>query len=29
MADHRAAGGIVVAATHQPLGLTDPIEIAL
>jgi heme exporter protein A len=29
MADHRARGGIVVAATHQPLGLVDPIEIAL
>ena len=29
MAAHRAAGGIVLAATHQPLGLADPIEIAL
>jgi heme exporter protein A len=29
MATHRARGGIVVAATHQPLGLVDPIEIAL
>jgi heme exporter protein A len=29
MAAHRADGGIVLAATHQPLGLVDPIEIAL
>lgn len=29
MADHRAQGGIVLAATHQPLGLVDPVEIAL
>jgi heme exporter protein A len=29
MAAHREAGGIVLAATHQPLGLIDPLEIAL
>lgn len=29
MAAHRATGGIVLAATHQPLGLADPQEIAL
>jgi len=29
MAAHRAAGGIVLAATHQPLGLDDAIGIAL
>jgi heme exporter protein A len=29
MAAHRRAGGIVVAATHQPLGLQDAREIAL
>lgn len=29
MADHRAAGGIVLAASHQPLGLADAAEIAL
>lgn len=29
MAAHRDAGGIVLAATHQPLGLLDPLEIAL
>lgn len=29
MAVHREAGGIVLAATHQPLGLIDPLEIAL
>jgi heme exporter protein A len=29
MADHRAQGGIIVAATHQPLVLADPIVIAL
>ena len=29
MAAHRSAGGIVLAATHQPLGLVDPLEIAL
>jgi len=29
MAAHRAAGGIVLAATHQPLGLEDALPIAL
>lgn len=29
MAAHRAAGGIILAATHQPLGLDDAIRIAL
>lgn len=29
MAGHRSGGGIVVAATHQPLALPDAIEIAL
>jgi heme exporter protein A len=29
MAAHRASGGIVIAATHQPLGLDAPREIAL
>ena len=29
MTAHRAGGGIVVAATHQPIGLIDPIEVAL
>ncbi|MDB5687413.1 MAG: heme exporter protein CcmA [Rhizorhabdus sp.] len=29
MAAHRAAGGIVLAATHQPLGLAAPLEISL
>lgn len=29
MAAHRAAGGIILAATHQPLGLTDAIEVRL
>jgi heme exporter protein A len=29
MAAHRAAGGIVLAASHQPLGLDDVREIAL
>lgn len=29
MVAHRAAGGIILAATHQPLGLDDAMEIAL
>jgi heme exporter protein A len=29
MAAHRAAGGIILAATHQPLGLDDAMAIAL
>ena len=29
MADHRKAGGIILAATHQPLGLDDAVPIAL
>lgn len=29
MAAHRAAGGIVLAATHQPIGLDDALAIAL
>jgi heme exporter protein A len=29
MAAHRAAGGIVLAASHQPLGLTDAMPILL
>lgn len=29
MAEHRAGGGIVLAATHQPLGLDDAIGISL
>lgn len=29
MAGHRAAGGIVLAATHQPLGLDDAARIVL
>jgi heme exporter protein A len=29
MAGHRAAGGIILAATHQPLGLDDAARIAL
>ncbi|HWL47244.1 MAG TPA: ATP-binding cassette domain-containing protein, partial [Sphingomonadaceae bacterium] len=29
MAAHRAAGGIILAATHQPLGLDDALPIAL
>ena len=29
MARHRAAGGVVLAASHQPLGLTQAREIAL
>ena len=27
MADHRASGGIILAASHQPLGLTDALAI--
>jgi heme exporter protein A len=29
MAQHRAAGGIILAATHQPLGLADPQTVVL
>ncbi|HMI18501.1 MAG TPA: heme ABC exporter ATP-binding protein CcmA [Sphingomonas sp.] len=29
MAGHRASGGIVLAASHQPIGLDDPQEVAL
>jgi heme exporter protein A len=29
VADHLAGGGIVVAASHQPLPLRDPVQIAL
>jgi heme exporter protein A len=29
MAGHRASGGIVLAASHQPLGLEAPREVAL
>jgi ABC-type transport system involved in cytochrome c biogenesis ATPase subunit len=29
MAAHRAAGGIIVAASHQPIGLSPTREIAL
>ncbi|RVT91343.1 heme ABC exporter ATP-binding protein CcmA [Sphingomonas crocodyli] len=29
MADHRKAGGIILAATHQPLGLDDAMPIVL
>ena len=29
MAQHRAGGGVVLAASHQPLGLTQACEIAL
>ena len=29
IAAHRAAGGIVIAATHQPVGLDDAIGLAL
>jgi heme exporter protein A len=29
MAAHRAAGGIVLAASHQPLGLADAQELVL
>lgn len=29
MAAHRAAGGIILVATHQPLGLDDALEIGL
>ncbi|WP_414900903.1 heme ABC exporter ATP-binding protein CcmA [Sphingomonas flavalba] len=29
IADHRAAGGVVVAASHQALGITDPQAIIL
>ena len=29
MTAHRAAGGIILAATHQPLGLGDAREISL
>lgn len=29
MAVHRAAGGIVVAATHQPVGLNDALRVVL
>jgi len=29
MAEHRAAGGLIVATTHEPLGLDAPAELAL
>lgn len=29
MEGHRASGGIVIAATHQPIGLIDPIAVTL
>lgn len=29
MADHRAQGGIIIAASHQALGLTDPHSLTL
>lgn len=29
MADHRASGGLIVASTHEPLGLEAPDELAL
>jgi ABC-type transport system involved in cytochrome c biogenesis ATPase subunit len=29
MAGHRAGGGIILAASHQPLGLPDAQELAL
>ncbi len=29
MAEHRAGGGLVIAATHQALGLTDAMELRI
>lgn len=29
MADHLAGGGLIVAATHEPIGLADPAELSL